>query len=147
MPLSTDKEALYAALLNRMTKVTGVKTISRKVRHYDEVPSVEQPALFVEQTLVDIQTRPNGPGRQVVKANIILYAFDETSDGPMSQINGLVGQVESLMKRQVEEPAPSQTTTLGGLVQSASIVSIEFSGGNVGNQGVAIIGIELLTST
>lgn len=145
--MTSNKETIFSTLYTRMTEVSGVLTSGRKVRHYDDVQPVEQPALFIEQVSSDIQSRPNGPGKQTLKANVILYAWSDSDLGPMPIINGLVDQVEGLMKRYPTEPAPSQTTTLSGTVASAQVVNVEYAGGNLGNQGVAIVSIEMLTTS
>jgi hypothetical protein len=144
--MTTDKETVYAALFSRLSMMTGMNTKSRRVKHYDEVPQIEQPSMMMEQTNVEIAVKPGSPSKQTIRANVVLYAFDDSETGPMPAINGLVKQVEDLMKQQPGETTPWKTTTLSGSVYSAQVTSIDFSGGNVGTQGVAVVGIEMLTA-
>lgn len=145
--MTRSKEQVYSALWSRLTaSVTGVLTASRKVRHYDEVPSVEQPAMFMEQIMCSSPAVPGIPSKQTIQAKVLLYAHDESEIGPMPQINGLVDQVEAAMVRQPGETAGPYATTLSGSVASAKIVQTDFGGGNLSVQGVAIITIEMVTA-
>jgi hypothetical protein len=44
-----NREAIYQALFDRVKNLSGLVTASRTLRHWDDVPLVEQPALFQEQ--------------------------------------------------------------------------------------------------
>lgn len=45
-----DSEAIYAALFERLkSKMDGVVTISRRLRHFNNVPAEQRPALFITQ--------------------------------------------------------------------------------------------------
>lgn len=144
--MTKTKEAVYAALATRLSAVAGIRTTGRKVRHFDDVAPPEQPALFIEQTAVEYEGATRHPSKLKIKANVLVYAWEESATGPMPAINTLVDAVESLLGRQSGEESPSYTTTLGGLVASARVTGIEYAGGNLGNQGVAVISVEMLTA-
>lgn len=144
--MTNNKESIYAALASRLSAVPGVRTTGRKVKHYDDVAAPDQPALFIEQTAVEYDGATNRPSKLKLKANVLIYAWDETTVGPMQTINGLVDQVETLLGRQPNEPAPSYTTTLDGLVASVRVTGVEYAGGNLGNQGIAVISLEMISA-
>lgn len=146
--MTNDKETIYAALFSRLSSsLSGCITKSRAVRHYEEVPMPEQPAFFLEQTGVEFTGDMQKPNKEVLKANILIYTHDENPVGPMPALNALVTTASLALTKQPNEPAPYYTTTLGGLVSSVRIKSIEYGGGNVGKQGVAIVSIEVLTAS
>jgi hypothetical protein len=144
--MTHDKETIFAAVASRLSAVSGIRTTGRKVKHFDDVAPAEQPALFVEQTGVEYVGKTGNPSKQTLKANVLIYAWDDTSVGPMPAINALVDKVENLFGRQTDDPGATYTTTLGGLVGSARVVGVEYAGGNLGNQGAAIVSLEIVTA-
>jgi len=44
-----NSEAIYQALFNRLSGIEGVKTTSRRLKHFNNVAPDERPALFVPQ--------------------------------------------------------------------------------------------------
>jgi hypothetical protein len=145
--MTNDKEVIYAALYARLSSsLAGCVTKSRTVRHYEEVPIPEQPAFFLEQTNVEYSGDMQKPNKEVIRANALIYVHTEDAPGPMPTINNLVTSASLGLARQPGEASPSYTTTLGGLVSSVRVKNIEYGGGNVGKQGVAIVSIEVLTA-
>ena len=42
-----NREKIYDALFEKLKQVEGIVTLSRRLRHWDEVEAYEQPALFL----------------------------------------------------------------------------------------------------
>jgi hypothetical protein len=132
------REAIHSALASLLEAVPGVKTFSRKLRHWSDVPASEQPALFMaaqnQAVIVDglgIPPKRNLPVR--------LYLYSQSHDPALQ--NELLDALEKAL-----EPAPNEIAlTLGGLVSHCRIEGeIELDEGLLGEQAVAIIPISIL---
>lgn len=135
---TNNKEAIASALWHALTtEVTGVLTASRKVKHYDQCQPQEQPAMFLEQTTLTNDSVSYHPGRQIMSFKVLIYCWDDTDIGPMPAVNGFCQQVENVTQKPF-------STTLNDTVYSCQMTAIEFGGGNLGAQGVAIINIETM---
>jgi hypothetical protein len=146
--MTNDKETIFSALYTQLTSsVSDVRTFGRRVKHYDDVPPQEQPALFVEQISAQAVGDAGHPAKQTLRANVLLYVYEDSAAGPMPAVNALVNQVEQALRRRPNEASGPWTTTLGGLVASARATSVEYAGGATSAQGVAVIAVEILTTS
>lgn len=141
-----SREAVYQALFNLLKDTHGIKTASRRPRLWNEVDPVDQPALFLA---VDDQVPTNSPdGEPTVwrfTAEAILYAHSTDPDVPPSMLlNPILDAIEAKLRGLY----PGRPQTLGGLVERVWISGpIETSGDRLGDQGVASIPLEVLTTT
>lgn len=138
-----NREAIYAALFALVSPVSGFVTVSRTLRHWNDVSPSEQPALFQAQgsQLPGSPPAPGGPRSWALDAKLYLYA---NKDGlsPGEVINPLVDAIAALF----DPTAIGGPQTLGGRVQWVRIEgAIETDEGNLGSQAVVIIPIKILT--
>lgn len=136
------REPIYAALYAKIAAATGFKTISRRLRHWDDVPQSDQPALFMAQKNETASTTPGMPSVWILSVDIYIYAHTQgdKSIAPGTILNPLLDAVVAAMAPE----AVSGKQTLGGLVQHAWIDgSIETDEGVLGDQAVCIIPITL----
>lgn len=139
-----NREAIAIALFNLAKTAPGLKTTSRRLKHWSDVPAEEQPALFQAQgkELVDTSLQKMG-GPNSHKLQFDLYFYVKSKDPaipPSSLLNPLLDAFEAAIT-----PTPGTNQTLGGLAQHAFISgSIETDEGTLGDQAMAIVPVEVL---
>ena len=139
-----NREAIATALFNLVKTAPGLVTSSRRLKHWSDVPTAEQPALFQAQgkEVLDTSTQKLG-GPAVHRLNFEIYLYVKSTDplaSPATVLNPLLDAVEAALT-----PTLGTKQTLGGLAQHAFISgSIETDEGTLGDQAVAIIPVEVL---
>jgi len=139
-----NREAIYNALFNKVKVLKSIKTASRILVHYDEVPARDQPALYQTQISETPIQQKGMPVKWNLKVNLHLYV-NRGSDHkiiPSQEINKLIDAIELILK-----PDASGFQTLDGVVShcwiSGTIITSE---GLLGDQEVAIIPIDILVT-
>jgi hypothetical protein len=145
----TNREAIYSALFDLLRGVAGqaeVKTVSRRLYHWADVPAKEQPACYQIQ-------RGETPNQQKMRPpiwtlSVDWYVYVNTGEDPHGSpailLNPIIDAIEACFP--IDEHG-NGAQTLGGLVSHAWINGrIETSEGLLGEQEVAIIPIEILTA-
>jgi hypothetical protein len=138
-----NREAIYSALFAKLKTIDGFVTCSRKLKHWADVDSINQPALFQAQIGEVAQRLTNQPTRWTLNVHLYLYANTADLDlSPSQVLNPLIDDIITAL-----EPPVGEVQTLGGLVQycrvSGEIVEDE---GVLGVQAVVRIPIEILTT-
>lgn len=137
--------ALFAALPGLTTDPTPgpFKTKSRRLKHWNDVPPEQQPALFQNQLPVNVAYPGDSPAEKwVLKADLYIYAHDATETDGGTLINTLVDQVTASFASDV-----FTLNTLSGAVYWCRIHGqIETDEGKLGPQGMAIIPVELIAA-
>ena len=132
------REEIYSALFEKVKNIQGLKTTSRKLKHWNDVPPSEQPALFQTQT-GEVATQTKGIPT-TWEFNVKLYLYVNSQDGfPSALLNIYLDKIEEALK-----PDSNGFQELGGLVSHAWISgAIETDEGVLGEQSVAIIPISI----
>ena len=133
-----NREAIYTALFNKVSETVGIVTSSRKLKHWADTQPYEQPALFQTQAGESVTQSRGSP--EVWELNVKLYLYANTQNGlPSTIINGLIDSIQTALK-----PDITGYQTLDDLVSHCWISgSIETDEGVLGDQGVAIIPINI----
>lgn len=133
-----NREAIYQALFDKVKNIQGLKTSSRKLKHWNDVPPSEQPALFQIQ-LGESPTQSKGMPT-TWNFNVSLYLYVNSQDGyPSELLNIYLDKIEEALKSD-----SNGFNELGGLVSHCWIGgSIETDEGVLGDQAVAIIPISI----
>lgn len=145
-----DSEAIYQALFDLLsTHVDGVVTISRRLRHFNNVQPIERPALFITQG-----NQQEGPikglnAKVELAAELYLYIHEADKDKPPSgQLNVFVDRVRAAIKPAFPEMCEYQT--LNGLVEhcwiDGTIEVYEAVENMLDDQAIAIIPVRILTT-
>lgn len=153
--MALDRDALIDALVERLrVKMPDLRTLSRGLRHWDDVPAAEQPACFVALgENAPSYGAPDAPVTWRVNAVIYLYAAADEETAP--SIGALVKELETALERDMEldwregaaYPALGRYTTLGGRCQYARIgAPIQTDEGTLGAQAVARVYVEMVAS-
>jgi len=142
------RENIYGALFELVwdqATFKNPKETARTLRHWNDVPPEEHPALFMAQGRETVATTAvNGlPTKWLLEATLYVYVIREGDRSPGEVINPILDVISG----KLEANARSQPQTLGGLVEWARIEgSIETSEGTLGDREVALIPVRILTA-
>jgi len=138
------REAIYSALFAKVSGVAGLKTASRKLRHWSDVSNADKPALFMTQGSEDGAAKFRLETIWTLHATLYLYIHQINigSDVPATALNNFVDAIEVALA-----PDSTGAQTLGGLVQHATIAGkLETDEGVLGDEAVAIIPIVIVAN-
>ncbi len=142
-----NREAIYSALFALLSTIPGIVTFSRRVRHWTDVPPVEQPALIQEQ--FEESARYVGrafPAKWTLSLNLALYVNvgHDQHAAPSTVLNPLLDAIVAAL----EAPEGQEEQTLGGLVSSCHVNGkiVIAEGGSLGPQAAALIPVEIVVS-
>ena len=141
-----NREEIYQGLFDFVLAPLGdtIVTSSRQLRHWNDVPATEQPALFQAQVGEGI-VRSGVPNVWRLSVDLYIYcsADGDAETIAATQINGLIDKVTQALAPPIKFGRTEQT--LNDLVISSKISGkIETDAGLLGPQSVAIIPIEIL---
>ncbi len=137
-----NREAIYSALFAKVSTSSAFVTASRRLRHWSDVGSAEQPAIFMVQKSETTQRIKGLPPKWTFSVELFVYvhAPDDLSP-PASSLNPLIDAIEAALAPVV----PTDSQTLGGLVDHVWIAGkIETDEGALGGQAVAIIPLSII---
>ena len=139
------RETIYSALWTLGAGAARFVSANRRLRHWADVASAEQPALFMSEKGGDAAIKRLGaPIIWTLRAEFYVYAH--SSDpymAPGTILNPLIDALEAAL-------APSPTTGIQNLglpemVQHAFIAGkVETDEGVLGDQAIAIVPVEVL---
>lgn len=152
--MNVPRETIYEALFQKLATLSAggtplFKSTSRRLKHWNDVAPELQPSLYVIQlreTAVQVRGMPN-KWRCSVDAYIYVHtgAQQDPNVIPSQLLNPLLDAVEAAL---APEAGPENVQTLGGLVSHCWIEGdIETSEGLLGDQEVAIVPINFLTTS
>lgn len=139
------RETIYAALFGLLSGSASFKVASRRLRHWDDVKTAEQPALFMVQEGEDaVSPSTTLPAKFVMRIGIYIYAQEpDHNKAPSSVLNPLVDAVLTAL----QQISGLDRQTLGGDVTSCQVDGkIVYDEGVLGNQAVAIIPVKLIVA-
>jgi hypothetical protein len=139
-----NREAIYSALFAKLSAIPGLKTNSRRLKHWSDVDKSAQPALLMAQTGESAQTTTGQPTRWTLRVDVYLYARTDGNKVPGQIINTLLDAVCDALK-----PSPvsgRQDLGVPGVEWCRIEGHIETDEGTLGDQLVAIVPIVILAS-
>lgn len=136
-----QRESIYAPLFERLSLVAGFKTKSRILRHWNDVPEREQPALFMACTYQRPSYQMGRPVEWRLGAQVYIYAHTDGRTPPGVVLNTLLDSVLGLFA--FDNPMQN-ACTLGGLCLHAQPGDVETDEGTLGSQAVAQFPIDIL---
>lgn len=144
----TNFEPIYQALFDRLKLATGVKTASRRLKHWTDVPAKDQPALFTSQGGEAPEQVRGMPPKWRLTVDVYVYVtVPSEKTAPATLLNPILGAVRDAMAPSEGVDRINRVQSLGGLVSHAWINGqIEVYDGVLGDQAVAMIPIEILTA-
>jgi hypothetical protein len=141
-----SREPIYAALFALYSGLPCLATASRRLKHWSDVPAINQPAAFQAQ-VGEIEERKHGfPPKWLLMVNIYVYvnAGKDPSAIPATALNTVLDAMGAAIE---PDGLPQGVQTLGGLVNRCWISGkIETDEGALGEQAVAIVPVEILVT-
>lgn len=140
-----NREQIYGALFARLDALTEFTVRSRRLKHWTDTPSSEQPALFVSQTGENASTQTGQPTKWLMQVDIYVYARCPKTQNPGAVLNPLIDAVCNALNT----PHPiTGRTNLGvpGVEWVRVEGKIETDEGTLGEQAVAIIPVVILAT-
>ena len=145
------REGVTVALYTILQGLPGLVTKSRRLRHWSEVPILEQPAMFLSAGNQTQEQDPDGlPCKWHLDFTVHLYNYSEDpAVAPSTGINVLLDALEAALDPvQAGAPGwPGSVQVLGdltGRIRHAWISGpIETDEGVLGPQAIAIVPIEV----
>ncbi len=123
-------------------QAAGAVTVSRRLKHWNDVMPPDQPAVFIAQgNEVPMQSGAGSPVVWNLNFSVYIYVHElDPSVTPSTRLNLLLDALEAAL-------APlgvGQKQKLGGLVEHCWISgSVETDEGTLGDQAMAIVPIEV----
>lgn len=143
MNLIERREQAYEALFRLLQAVPGIVTCTRRLKHWQDTPPEEQPALYMEHTGEVRQPTRGQPSKVVLECNLWLYVRTEgKAVGPT--LNEQLDAIDTAFEPKNDG---DHTVTLGGLVHHCWIEGqTQIFEGDLGEEAVAIIPVKLLVT-
>lgn len=145
-----DSEAIYTALFEHLkSKMEGLVTISRRLRHFNNVLPDERPAIFITQGNQQEVPVHGMDSKVELAAEVYIYIHEaDRAKPPSSQMNIFIDRVREAIKP--DHPDFSEYQTLGGLVEhcwiEGTVEVYEAVENMLDDQAIAIIPIRILTT-
>lgn len=145
-----DSEIIYKALFDLLKlKVSGLKTISRRLKHFNHVSSDDRPAMFITQGNQQEQAIKGLNAKVELEAEVYVYVHEADPELPPStQLNAYIDQVRQALKPEFPEMCEYQT--LNGIVEhcwiDGTIEVFEAVENMLDSQAIAIIPVRILTT-
>ena len=137
------REDIYGALFSLVSTAPGLVTFSRKLQHWNDVPSSQRPALFQAQKSETAVNTTGIPTKWMLNVDLYIYVSTLGANSPGEILNPIIDFVTHVL----DYPFPGQPQTLGGLVQWARVDgTIETDEGTLGADAIAIIPVQMLTT-
>lgn len=139
-----NREPIYAALYARLAAIPGLKISSRILKHWNDVPAEQQPALFQAQGR-EVPTTTTGESTRW-DLFVDIYVYVRTSGGqvPGSVLNPIMDAIEASFPL---HPVTGKHTLDAPGVEWARIEgAIETDEGTLGDQAVAIVPVHILAT-
>lgn len=147
------REPIYAAVLAFFAALTiggapAFKTATRKWKTWEDLPKEDQPALLLRQVTETARYRKGLPTIWQCDIALMLYvstnAQMDEAVVPSELLNPLLDAIEAAIA--IDDPA-NNAATLGGLVSHVAIQGdIAIFEGTLGDEAVAVVPIQFLTS-
>jgi hypothetical protein len=138
-----NRETAYVALFSLFQGLGVFKSCTRRLKHWQDVPAEDQPALFMEHAGEVASIVRGQPTRIVLEVNIWIYVRSDSQ--PVGTVlNPLLDAVEKALQPQNDG---DHVLTLGGVVHHVWIEGqTQIFEGNLGEEAVAIVPIKMLVT-
>ncbi|MGE0105285.1 MAG: hypothetical protein AB7U64_23385 [Blastocatellales bacterium] len=144
--MNGPREPIMQALKAKLQTISGFRTVSRRLRMFDEVPAAEMPALFiVEPAETYVQGSEAVPEKTTLDVELWIYICDgkDNHTEPVSVLNGLLDDIDAALRPPGPPYKPIQN--LGGLVSHCWIEGqVEKTPGDIDGIGLARIPLKIL---
>lgn len=136
------REQIFAALFTKLQAVSGLTTVSRRLKNTQDIQPEEYPAAFQVQGAQKIVYKGAVPSVLDMEASWVLNTYsDDPTVAPSTALNALIDAACAQLN-----PSPGfDRQDLGGLVEYCAVEgSIDVVEGVLGNRAVAVIPIRIV---
>lgn len=145
-----NRETIAAAVFAKLSAMSGIRVSSRRPKTFDQVPPADCPAIFMGVGASESVGNPGPRALWRLEFIAYLYVYEAAAAGPSLQLNTYLGYIDTAFRASATDlgfpGASPDHTTLGGLVLYARPLNVQTDEGSFGDQGVAIVTIEVLTA-
>lgn len=138
------REAVFAALFAKLQAIPGLVTVSRVLKHWNDVAAEAQPALFQSQTYQRPTTRTGEPTKWTLGADIYIYVRTDDGQAPGTVLNPILDAVEAVF--QLHPVTGKHTLAVDGVEWARIDGEIQTDEGTLGHQAVAIVPVAILAT-
>lgn len=139
-----NREAIYSALFTRLSGIAGLKTKSRILVHWTDVPAEQRPALYQSQSTEMPITKTGEPQKWLLSVDVYIYVQTDGMTPPSTVLNPIIDAIEAIFPL---HPITGKHTLDAPGVEWARIEgTIQTDEGTLGNQAVAIVPIQVLAT-
>ncbi|MDO5058582.1 MAG: hypothetical protein Q4D82_01410 [Neisseria sp.] len=140
-----EREAIYSALFDKLKTVPGIQTVSRRLRHWEDVPDYEQPALFLAPVEEELKTDTAQSSRYLMRANVYLYVHSHAEEGAAADLNRCLDALIRVLN--TPHPVTGKTDLpVGGVHYCRAEGQIELDEGLFGGQAFAVVPVMILAT-
>jgi hypothetical protein len=118
------------------------------VEHWDRAE--KQPALLLEAAGQNAVNDIHNPPKWVLRAKLSIFASTaENDESPETKLHGIANEIQAALRRDIltegrPVSADEYGTTLGGLLRSCRIVSVDTEQGSIAGQGHLSVDVEMV---
>jgi len=139
-----NREPIYSALFTRLSGIAGLKTKSRILKHWNDVPPEQRPALFMSQGSETPTTVTGEPQKWLLMVDVYVYVHTDGTTPPGSVLNPILDAIEAIFPL---HPITGKHTLDAPGVEWARIEGqIQTDEGTLGHQAMAVVPIQILAT-
>lgn len=144
--MQQPRETYYSAFFNRLKALegAGVTTVSRRLKHWNDVPADQQPYIGVAQVRERGDYNPGRTEAWFLDLVLYVYVTEPDPDGaPSIKLNQVMDLINAAFQ---PDNINTNACTMGGLVHYVRLATngTDTDEGTLGSQAVARIPVEML---
>jgi hypothetical protein len=137
------REEAWSGLWAALEGVPNIVTRSRILRHWQDVPAVEMPAMHLQQGPDDMRRQTGLPQQKILTGNVFVYVSTEIESGisPAEVLNPILDAIESIF---VRNPMTGRVDFDIEEIHEVKLGQIATFEGTLGNREVAIVPVSII---
>lgn len=145
--MSINREAIHKGLFTKLQALVdsgAIKTLDRKLRHFNEVQPEEMPYLcMVARNQRRTQAQQHTPGKYTLPVDLYLYVTSKGDDEvPATRLNITLDAIDAALEPPHNHPV--QTLDVPGVVRAWVEGEIQTDEGTLGDIAAAVVPVEIL---
>jgi len=143
--VSINREAIHTALYAQLQTVSGAVTVTRKLRHPNEVEPEEMPYIAMVCKSQHVTQQQHRPKVYTLPVDLYVYVSTKGSDD-VTQV--LLNQTLDAIDRALEAPHnhPAQTLGVPQVIHVRVEGEIQTDEGTLGEIAVAVVPVEIIAA-
>jgi len=138
-----NREAIWSAVFAKLQAVQGIATCSRRLKHWADVASEDQPAIYLAQGAESDMATTGQPNKRLLHGTIYVYVKTEDDTAPTTVLNPILDAIEAAFALH-PVTLRHELEGIDGVEYCRVEGAIETYEGTLGNQEVALIPLSIL---